>query len=43
MRDIATADLAAGYRFGDDWRLGVPRLGVTFVVAVRIVPLVWPL
>ena len=34
--------VAAGYRFGDDWRLGLPLLGVTFVVAVFLVPLVWP-
>ena len=27
-------------RFGDDWRLGLPLVGVTFVVAVMLVPLV---
>jgi di/tricarboxylate transporter len=32
----------AGYRFGDYWKLGLPLLGVTFVVAVFLVPLVWP-
>lgn len=33
----------AGYRFGDYWKLGLPLLGVTFLVAVFLVPLVWPL
>jgi di/tricarboxylate transporter len=33
----------AGYRFGDYWKLGLPLLGVTFVVAVFVVPLIWPL
>jgi len=32
----------AGYRFGDYWKLGLPLLGVTFVVAVLVVPLIWP-
>jgi di/tricarboxylate transporter len=32
----------AGYRFGDYWRLGLPLLAVTFVVAVVLVPVVWP-
>jgi di/tricarboxylate transporter len=32
----------AGYRFGDYWKLGLPLLGVTFVVAVFVVPLFWP-
>ena len=32
----------AGYRFGDYWKLGLPLLGVTFVVAVLVVPLFWP-
>ncbi len=32
----------AGYRFGDDWKLGLPLLGVTFVVAVFVVPFIWP-
>jgi di/tricarboxylate transporter len=31
-----------GYRFGDYWRLGVPLLLITFVVAVFLVPLIWP-
>ncbi len=33
----------AGYRFGDYWRLGLPVVGVFFVVAIGLVPLVWPL
>jgi di/tricarboxylate transporter len=33
---------AAGYRFGDDWRLGVIVMAVFFVVAVFVVPIVWP-
>jgi di/tricarboxylate transporter len=33
----------AGYRFGDYWKLGVPLLLVTFVVAVLLVPVIWPL
>ena len=32
----------AGYRFGDYWKLGLPLLVVTFVVAVFLVPLFWP-
>ena len=32
----------AGYRFGDYWRLGLPLLGVTFLVAVFLVPVIWP-
>jgi di/tricarboxylate transporter len=32
----------AGYRFGDYWKLGVPLLLVTFVVAVFLVPVIWP-
>jgi di/tricarboxylate transporter len=32
----------AGYRFGDYWKLGLPLLLVTFVVAVFVVPLFWP-
>lgn len=31
-----------GYRFGDYWRLGLPLLLGTFVVAVFLVPLIWP-
>ena len=33
----------AGYRFGDYWKLGLPMVGVFFVVAIGLVPLVWPL
>jgi len=33
----------AGYRFGDRWKLGLPMVGVFFVVAIGLVPLVWPL
>ena len=33
----------AGYKFGDYWRLGLPLLAVTFLVAVFLVPVVWPL
>jgi len=33
----------AGYRFGDCWKLGLPMVGVFFVVAIGLVPLVWPL
>jgi di/tricarboxylate transporter len=31
----------AGYRFGDYWRFGLAFLGLFFVVAVFLVPLVW--
>jgi di/tricarboxylate transporter len=31
-----------GYRFGDYWRLGLPLLGWSFLVAVFLVPLLWP-
>jgi di/tricarboxylate transporter len=31
-----------GYRFGDYWRLGLPLMGLYFVVAVFLVPLIWP-
>ena len=31
----------AGYRFGDYWKLGLPLLLVTFVVAVFLVPVFW--
>jgi di/tricarboxylate transporter len=30
-----------GYRFGDYWRFGLPFLGLFFVVAVFLVPVVW--
>jgi di/tricarboxylate transporter len=33
----------AGYRFGDYWRLGAVAMAVSFVVAVFLVPIVWPL
>ena len=33
----------AGYRFGDYWKLGLPMVGVFFVVAIGLVPLAWPL
>jgi di/tricarboxylate transporter len=32
----------AGYRFTDYWKLGLPLLGVTFLVAVFLVPVIWP-
>lgn len=32
----------AGYRFGDYWKLGLPLLLVTFLVAVFLVPVIWP-
>ncbi|HEX5828644.1 MAG TPA: SLC13 family permease, partial [Candidatus Limnocylindrales bacterium] len=32
----------AGYRFGDYWRLGLPLLALTFLVAVFLVPVIWP-
>ena len=31
-----------GYRFGDYWKLGLPLLGLSFVVAVFLVPVFWP-
>ena len=30
-----------GYRFGDYWKLGLPMIGLCFVLAVGLVPLVW--
>jgi di/tricarboxylate transporter len=33
---------AAGYRFGDYWKLGIMVMGVFFVVAVGVVPIFWP-
>jgi di/tricarboxylate transporter len=33
----------AGYKFGDYWKLGLPVMLVYFVVAVYLVPLIWPL
>lgn len=32
----------AGYRFGDYWRLGLPIMGYWLLVALVLVPLVWP-
>jgi len=32
-----------GYRFGDYWRLGLPLLAAWLVIALLIVPRVWPL
>ena len=32
----------AGYRFSDFWRLGLPMVGLFFVAAVGLIPLVWP-
>jgi di/tricarboxylate transporter len=31
-----------GYRFGDYWRMGLVMILITFVVAVFLVPLIWP-
>ena len=31
-----------GYRFGDYWKLGLPLLALFFVVAVFVVPVIWP-
>jgi di/tricarboxylate transporter len=31
----------AGYEFGDYWKLGLPLIGLTFVVAVFWVPFIW--
>jgi di/tricarboxylate transporter len=33
---------AAGYKFGDYWRLGLATMAVLFVVAVFVVLLFWP-
>lgn len=33
---------AAGYRFGDYWKLGILVMFVFFVVAVLVVPVFWP-
>jgi di/tricarboxylate transporter len=33
---------AAGYRFGDYWRLGAAVLVVFFLVSVVVVPIFWP-
>jgi di/tricarboxylate transporter len=34
---------AAGYRFGDYWKLGMLVMIVFFGVAVLLVPVFWPL
>jgi hypothetical protein len=34
---------AAGYRFGDYWRLGIDEMAVFFVVSVFVVPQFWRL
>ncbi|MBG0563894.1 SLC13 family permease [Actinoplanes aureus] len=31
-----------GYRFGDYWKLGLPVMALWLVVAVVVIPLVWP-
>lgn len=31
-----------GYRFGDYWRMGLPLEAVIVVIAVPVIPLVWP-
>lgn len=31
-----------GYRFGDYWKLGLPLLGWSFLIAVFLVPIFWP-
>jgi di/tricarboxylate transporter len=33
---------AAGYRFGDYWKLGILVMVIFFAVAVLVVPVVWP-
>ena len=33
---------AAGYKFGDYWKLGLLVMAVFFVVSVLVVPLAWP-
>jgi di/tricarboxylate transporter len=33
---------AAGYRFGDYWKLGMVVMIVFFIVAVLVVPIFWP-
>jgi di/tricarboxylate transporter len=32
-----------GYRFGDYWKLGLPVMGVYYLVAVILVPMIWSL
>ncbi len=31
-----------GYRFGDYWKLGLPVMALWLVIAVAVIPLVWP-
>ncbi|WP_421990370.1 SLC13 family permease [Roseococcus sp.] len=31
-----------GYRFGDYWKLGLPLLGWSFLIAIFLVPVFWP-
>jgi di/tricarboxylate transporter len=31
-----------GYRFSDYWRLGLPLMGLYAIVAVFLVPVIWP-
>jgi di/tricarboxylate transporter len=33
---------AGGYRFGDYWKLGTPLMAWFFIVAVFLVPRIWP-
>lgn len=33
----------AGYKFGDYWKLGLPLMVWFFIVAIFLVPLIWPL
>lgn len=32
----------AGYKFGDYWKLGLPLMMLFFLVAVFLVPIIWP-
>jgi di/tricarboxylate transporter len=32
-----------GYRFGDFLKVGIPLIGLTLVIALILLPLVWPL
>ncbi|GAB3813421.1 hypothetical protein GCM10028820_08130 [Tessaracoccus terricola] len=33
---------AAGYRFGDYWKLGLPLLAAYGAIGIFLVPLIWP-
>jgi di/tricarboxylate transporter len=33
----------AGYKFGDYWKLGLPLMLWFFIVAIFLVPMIWPL